>query len=58
MTKLDVDSVTVCSLCNVDLEEDTTALAGYLGILPVKFCDTCYNSLEELFSRNTEPDDL
>lgn len=31
----------ICSVCNCEIEEGEYMTKGFIGILPVTFCDTC-----------------
>ena len=35
-----------CSICSTDDEQ--MAIKGYLGIIPVSFCDNCYGGIYNL----------
>jgi hypothetical protein len=35
----------VCNVCQCDFTDDEGGIQGYLGILPVAFCPTCFSGL-------------
>lgn len=35
----------VCNVCQCDFTDDEGGIQGYLGILPVAFCPTCFAGL-------------
>ena len=38
-----------CSICNGTFTEDEGGMnGGYIGILPVSFCPTCFNGIMEM----------
>ena len=42
-----------CSICNGDFDLDTEGgVEGYIGILPVQFCPTCYAGIFDLVQQN------
>ena len=47
-----------CSVCQCDFTDDEGGIQGYLGILPVAFCPTCYagifDMVEQLNDRQWE----
>jgi len=47
-----------CTVCQCDFTDDEGGIQGYLGILPVAFCPTCYagicNMVEQLNDRQWE----
>ena len=47
-----------CSVCQCDFTDDEGGIQGYLGILPVAFCPTCFAGLcdmvEQLDDREWE----
>jgi len=47
-----------CSVCQCDFTDDEGGIQGYLGILPVAFCPTCFAGLcdmvEQLNDREWE----
>jgi len=38
----------VCNVCQCDFTDDEGGIQGYLGILPVAFCPTCYAGLVDM----------
>ena len=48
----------VCNICSCDYTDDEGGVEGYLGILPVAFCPTCFASVcdmvEQLNGRDWE----
>jgi hypothetical protein len=48
----------VCSVCQCDFTDDEGGIQGYIGILPVAFCPTCYSGIcdmvEQLDDREWE----
>ena len=48
----------VCNVCQCDFTDDEGGIQGYLGILPVAFCPTCFAGLcdmvEQLNDREWE----
>ena len=47
-----------CSICQCDFTDDEGGIQGYIGILPVAFCPTCYagifDMVEQLNDREWE----
>jgi hypothetical protein len=47
-----------CSICQCDFTDDEGGIQGYIGILPVAFCPTCYSGMcdmvEQLDDREWE----
>ncbi len=47
-----------CSICQCDFTDDEGGIQGYIGILPVAFCPTCYSGIcdmvEQLDGREWE----
>ena len=47
-----------CSVCQCEFSDDEGGIQGYLGILPVAFCPTCYagifDMVEQLDDREWE----
>lgn len=47
-----------CSVCQCDFTDDEGGIQGYIGILPVAFCPTCYSGIcdmvEQLNDREWE----
>jgi hypothetical protein len=47
-----------CSVCQCDFTDDEGGIQGYIGILPVAFCPTCYSGIcdmvEQLDDREWE----
>lgn len=45
----------VCNVCQCDFTDDEGGIQGYLGILPVAFCPTCFAGLcdmvEQMYDR-------
>ena len=38
-----------CSICDVEFEEESEGgVIGYLGILPVAFCPTCFSGIMDM----------
>jgi hypothetical protein len=48
----------VCSVCSCDFTDDEGGIQGYIGIIPVAFCPTCYSGIcdmvEQLDDREWE----
>lgn len=48
----------VCSVCSCDFTDDEGGIQGYIGIIPVAFCPTCYSGIcdmvEQLDGREWE----
>ena len=48
----------VCSVCQCDFTDDEGGIQGYIGIIPVAFCPTCYSGIcdmvEQLDGREWE----
>ncbi len=40
-----------CSICSSECTEDEGMIQGYIGILPVTFCSTCYCGIEDMFGQ-------
>ena len=38
----------VCNVCQCDFTDDEGGAQGYLGILPVAFCPTCYAGIVDM----------
>ena len=34
-----------CSVCQCDFTDDEGGMLGYMGIIPVAFCPTCYSGI-------------
>ena len=47
-----------CSVCQCDFTDDEGGIQGYIGIIPVAFCPTCYSGIcdmvEQLDGREWE----
>ena len=47
-----------CSVCEIDFADDEGGMLGYIGIIPVAFCPTCYagicDMVEQLDGREWE----
>ena len=47
-----------CNVCQCDFTDDEGGVQGYLGILPVAFCPTCFAGLcdmvEQLYEKEWE----
>ena len=47
-----------CSVCQCDFTDDEGGIQGYIGIIPVAFCPTCYSGIcdmvEQLDDREWE----
>jgi len=47
-----------CSVCEIDFSDDEGGMLGYIGIIPVAFCPTCYSGIcdmvEQLDGREWE----
>lgn len=47
-----------CSVCEIDFSDDDGGMLGYIGIIPVAFCPTCYSGIcdmvEQLNDREWE----
>ena len=37
-----------CSVCQCDFTDDEGGIQGYLGIIPVAFCPTCYAGIFDM----------
>jgi hypothetical protein len=37
-----------CSVCLCDYTEDEGGIVGYIGILPVAFCPTCFSGIIDM----------
>ena len=37
-----------CSVCQCDFTDDEGGIQGYLGIIPVAFCPTCYGGIFDM----------
>ena len=48
----------MCSVCSCDFTDDEGGIQGYIGIIPVAFCPTCYSGIcdmvEQLDDREWE----
>ena len=48
----------MCSVCSCDFTDDEGGIQGYIGIIPVAFCPTCYSGIcdmvEQLDGREWE----
>ncbi len=43
-----------CSICGSDMDlEGRGGIAGVFGIIPVAFCEWCYSSLTDMFTKTT-----
>ncbi len=40
-----------CTICQCDFTDDEGGIQGYLGILPVAFCPTCFAGLCDLMEQ-------
>jgi hypothetical protein len=47
-----------CSVCQCDFTDDEGGIQGYIGIIPVAFCPTCYSGIcdmvEQLYEKEWE----
>ena len=47
-----------CSVCEINFADDEGGMLGYIGIIPVAFCPTCYagicDMVEQLFEKEWE----
>jgi hypothetical protein len=47
-----------CSVCEIDFSDDEGGMLGYIGIIPVAFCPTCYvgicDMVEQLYEKEWE----
>ena len=47
-----------CSVCEIDFADDEGGMLGYIGIIPVAFCPTCYagicDMVEQLYEKEWE----
>lgn len=47
-----------CSVCEIDFADDEGGMLGYIGIIPVAFCPTCYSGIcdmvEQLYEKEWE----
>lgn len=37
-----------CTVCNVEPDDNSIWVHGYIGILPVAFCGTCYSGIADM----------
>ena len=37
-----------CSVCQCDFTDDEGGIQGYIGIIPVAFCPTCYSGISDM----------
>jgi len=44
----------VCNVCQCDFTDDEGGVQGYLGILPVAFCPTCFAGLCDMVGQLNE----
>ena len=44
----------VCNVCSCDYTDDEGGIQGYLGILPVSFCPTCYAGIVDMVEQLDE----
>jgi hypothetical protein len=48
-----------CSVCCCEYHMDEGGTEGFIGILPVSFCPTCFSGLCDMFQQYTEnPEDF
>ena len=41
-----------CSICRCEFDIDSEGgIEGYLGIIPTRFCPTCFSGLDDLFTQ-------
>jgi hypothetical protein len=46
---LDANEIKECSICgSTEVDDDELFVRGYIGILPVGFCSTCYMGIESM----------
>ena len=43
-----------CSVCQCDFTDDEGGIQGYLGIIPVAFCPTCYAGIFDMVEQLEE----
>jgi hypothetical protein len=47
-----------CSICQCEFTDDEGGIQGYIGIIPVSFCPTCFSGIcdmvEQLYDRQWE----
>jgi hypothetical protein len=47
-----------CSVCEIDFLDEEGGMLGYIGIIPVAFCPTCYagicDMVEQLYEKEWE----
>jgi hypothetical protein len=47
-----------CSVCQINFSDDEGGMLGYIGIIPVAFCPTCYvgicDMVEQLYEKEWE----
>ena len=47
-----------CSVCEINFADDEGGMLGYIGIIPVAFCPTCYagicDMVEQLYEKEWE----
>ena len=43
-----------CSVCQCDFTDDEGGIQGYLGILPVAFCPTCFAGICDMVDQMNE----
>jgi len=41
----------VCNVCQCDFTDAEGGIQGYIGILPVAFCPTCYSGITDMVSQ-------
>jgi len=44
----------ICNVCSCDYTDDEGGIQGYLGILPVSFCPTCYAGIVDMVEQLDE----
>ncbi len=45
-----------CTICNYECTAEEVALAAYIGMFLVRFCETCYVPMYALFTKLLEDD--
>lgn len=47
-----------CNICSTPYDEDAFWVHGYIGILPVSFCEYCYNGIVDMVDELKTHDDI
>ena len=43
-----------CTVCSCEFTDEEGGVIGYIGILPVAFCPTCYSGIYDMVSQDME----